>query len=193
MEAVKDQTNLARAFVRALRIDPQARQRMRLVLIGNGTLRSAVEAILAEGGASDLAWLPGERADIPALLQCLDCFVLPSLAEGVSNTILEAMATALPVVATRVGANGELVEDGLTGRLVPAADSEALAHAIVAYFADPATAKRHGRAGRQRAERSFSLERMVEDYHRLYARYVRDDAPSVSGAPAAAPGRRQNG
>lgn len=169
MEAVKDQANLARAFVRALRLHPAARDRMRLVLVGDGSERSRVEAILDEGDARDLAWFAGERADVVPMLQGLDCFVLPSLAEGVSNTILEAMACGVPVVATRVGANGELVEAGVTGSLVPAADSDALAGAIVAYFADPALAGRHGAAARLRATGRFSLERMVERYDTFYA------------------------
>ena len=82
MEVVKDQLNFARALVRPA-AEPEARRRMRLVLVGDGALRPRVESILAEGGVRDLAWLPGERADVPALLRGLDCFVLPSLAEGV--------------------------------------------------------------------------------------------------------------
>ena len=193
MESVKDPINLARAFVRAAQLDREARRRMRLVLVGDGRLRPKVEAFLSETGMRDLAWLAGERADVTGLLQGLDCFVLPSLAEGVSNTILEAMATGLPVVATDVGANGELVEDGVTGRLVPAADSDALAHAMIDYFRDPSMARRHGRAGRQVAERSFSLERMVEEYHRLYGALVPRRGYDVSDAPAATPGRHTNG
>lgn len=192
METVKDQTNLARAFVRALDLQPEARARMRLVLVGDGALRAKVEAILEEGRVRELAWLPGERSDVPAILRGLDCFVLPSLAEGVSNTILEAMATGLPVVATHVGANAELVEDGMSGRIVPAADSDALARAIADYFADPATARRHGRSGRQLAERSFSLDRMVERYHRLYCGLAAR-APAARDAHAPAPERRGHG
>jgi len=168
MEPVKDQLNLARAFVAAVSTHRDARSRMRLVLIGDGSLRPQVETILNEAGLRDLAWLPGERADVPSILRSLDCFVLPSLGEGVSNTVLEAMASGLPVVATRVGANSELVEDGATGHIVPAADSDALARSIVGYFSDPATARSHGRAGRERAARQFGLERMVEQYHALY-------------------------
>jgi sugar transferase (PEP-CTERM/EpsH1 system associated) len=193
MEAVKDQTNLARAFVTAVRVQPSARDRMRLVLVGEGTLRSQAAAILREAGLSDLAWLPGERADVPELLRGLDCFVLPSLAEGVSNTILEAMATALPVVATRVGANGELVEDGATGCLVPAGDSDALARGILAYFSDPKTAEGHGRAGRQRVERKFSLEHMVEQYHDLYTELLHRCPASVPAVQAQSPGGQGDG
>ncbi len=168
IEAVKDQATLARAFVRALRNHPEARRRLRLVLVGEGSLRPQVEEYLRNEGALELTWFAGERADVPELMRGLDCFVLPSLAEGISNTILEAMASGLPVVATRVGGNPELLEDGITGRLVPPADEVALAEQLGAYFADPATARRHGHAGRQVVERSFSLENMVERYDRLY-------------------------
>lgn len=168
MEAVKDPANLARAFVQAVRVHPLARQRMRLVFVGDGSLRPRVDAILADAGVRDLAWFAGERRDVVPLLQGLDCFVLPSLAEGVSNTILEAMACGLPVVATQVGANGELVDDGVTGSLAPPADSDALARALVAYFADAARAARHGAHARLRAVNRFSLERMIECYDEVY-------------------------
>ena len=193
METVKDPINLARAFVRAGQLDREARRRMRLVLVGDGRLRPEVEAFLSEAGVRDLAWLAGERADVTGMLQGLDCFVLPSLAEGVSNTILEAMATGLPVVATHVGANGKLVEDGVTGRLVPPADSDALAHAMIDYFRNPSMARQHGRAGRQVVERRFSLERMVEDYHRLYEALIPRRRRNDSDAPAATPNRHTSG
>jgi sugar transferase (PEP-CTERM/EpsH1 system associated) len=187
MEAVKDQTNLARAFVTAVAADPEARARLRLVLVGDGKLKREIEAILESAGVRELAWFAGERTDVVPILQGLDCFVLPSLAEGVSNTILEAMACGLPVVATRVGANAELVEQNLTGRTVPAADSDALAREIGAYFATPGLARQHGQAARRRVERRFSLERMVEDYDRVYAGLLRTRRPAYSGAAAAAP------
>jgi glycosyltransferase involved in cell wall biosynthesis len=100
----------------------------------------------------------------------LDCFVLPSLAEGVSNTILEAMATALPVVATRVGGNAELIESGMTGTLVPAAQPDALAQAILGYFNDRATARRHAKAAHSVAATRFSLGTMVAAYANVYER-----------------------
>ena len=187
MEKVKDQTNLARAFVSAVRADPEARARLRLVLVGDGKLKREVETILESAGVRELAWFAGERADVVPLLQGLDCFVLPSLAEGVSNTILEAMACGLPVVATRVGANAELVEQDVTGRTVPAADSDALAREIGAYFTTPALARQHGQAGRRRVERRFSLERMVDDYDRVYRGLLRTHRPVRSAAAAAAP------
>ena len=187
METVKDQTNLARAFATAVRADSDARARLRLVLVGDGKLKGEIEAILGSAGVRDLAWFAGERADVVPLLQGLDCFVLPSLAEGVSNTILEAMACGLPVVATRVGANAELVEQNVTGRTVPAADSDALAREIAAYFAAPELARQHGQAGRRRIERRFSLERMIDDYDRVYTGLLRAHQPARSAAATAAP------
>ena len=85
------------------------RERLRLVMVGDGPLRAEAQAVLDAAGVGDLAWLPGERADVPDVMRGLDCFVLPSLAEGISNTILEAMASGLPVLATAVGGNAELV------------------------------------------------------------------------------------
>ena len=167
MQGVKDQVTLAKAFVNAAQRHPSG-DRLRLVMIGDGPLRERVEAVL---GAADLraaAWLPGERSDVPDILRGLDCFVLPSLAEGVSNTILEAMATGLPIIATRVGGNPELIDDGITGRFVPSADSGAMASAILGYFDDPATARKHARAARDAAVQRFSLDRMVRDYLSLY-------------------------
>jgi glycosyltransferase involved in cell wall biosynthesis len=145
---------------------------LRLVLVGAGPLRGEIESIVRAANAESLVWFAGERSDIPDVLRGLDCFVLPSLAEGISNTLLEAMASGLPVIATRVGANADLMEDGLSGRLVPRADPEALAREMLAYLADPVLARRHGRAGRQIVERRFSLERMVGDYEALYRRLL---------------------
>jgi sugar transferase (PEP-CTERM/EpsH1 system associated) len=184
MEAVKDQANLARAFVSALAA-PGARARLRLVMVGDGPQREEAERIVAQAGAADLAWFPGERADVPEVLRGLDCFALPSLAEGISNTILEAMASGLPVVATRVGGNAELMVEGMTGRLVPRASPGALAEAILGYLADPAAARRHGKAGRQHVERQFSLDRMVQRYERLYLDLLRVPARGPAGRPSA--------
>ena len=167
MQAVKDQLTLARAFVAAVQ-DPAVARRMRLVMVGEGPLRAKAESLLNEAGVGHLTWLPGERADIAQVLRGLDCFVLPSLAEGISNTILEAMASGLPVVATRVGGNPELVDDGVTGRLVPAANERAMTRAVLGYFTDRASARDHGRAARQSVVQRFSLERMVGDYLSLY-------------------------
>jgi sugar transferase (PEP-CTERM/EpsH1 system associated) len=186
LEAVKDQTNLARAFVSALQSNPAAARRLRLVLVGDGPLKPAVEAILRAGGVERLVWFAGERGDVADLLRGFDCFVLPSLAEGISNTMLEAMATGLPVIATRVGANADLMEEGAAGRLVPRADPDALARELLALFDDPTRALSYGRAGRQIVERRFGLDRMVADYESLYLRLLA--ARGLLPAPAVTPG-----
>ncbi len=172
MQAVKDQLTLARAFVLLLRMVPQVERRLRLVMVGDGPLREQVAGILSQAGAGKLAWLAGERDDVPQLMRGLDLFVLPSLAEGVSNTLLEAMASGLPVVATAVGGNPELVDDGRTGRLVPAADPQALALAIREYVVNPEMAKRQGSAARRITEQRFGLDVMVKKYIDLYDRVL---------------------
>jgi sugar transferase (PEP-CTERM/EpsH1 system associated) len=183
MQSVKDQPTLAKAFLRALAITPEAAARMRLVLIGDGPLRNEVAAILAAAGRSDLAWMPGERTDVPRILRGLDCFVLPSLAEGISNTILEAMASGLPVIATRVGGNSELVDEETTGSLVPAGEADALASEILRYFRDPALGASRGRAGRARAQELFGLDDMTRRYRALYDELL--GVASPRGAPSA--------
>ena len=172
MQTVKAQTLLARAFVRALALQPALRTRLRLVMVGEGPLRAEAQALLAAAGAADLAWLPGERADVPDVMRGLDCFVLPSLAEGISNTILEAMASGLPVLATRVGGNAELVVDGETGLIVSSGDTEAMAQGLMALASDQGPAGTMGRAGRARVERQFSLPAMVSAYQGLYDRLL---------------------
>ncbi|OIR07126.1 putative glycosyltransferase EpsD [mine drainage metagenome] len=179
MQPVKDPLTLAAAFVRALSLAPALRHTLRLVMVGEGPLRAEVQALLARAGVAGLAWLPGERSDVAAILRGLDCFVLPSLAEGISNTILEAMATGLPVVATEVGGNAELVEAGLTGQLVPAADVEEMAQRLADYAVDREAARAAGRAGRERVLRSFSLGGMVQRYQQLYQRSLRVARPPL--------------
>ena len=168
MQTVKAQPLLAQAFVRALQLQPALRERLRLVMVGDGPLRAEAQAVLDAAGVGSLAWLPGERSDVPDVMRGLDCFALPSLAEGISNTILEAMASGLPVVVTRVGGNGELVVDGRTGKLVPPGDVDALAAALAGMAADPAAAAAMGRVGRERVVQHFSLSAMVTAYQALY-------------------------
>ena len=181
LQHVKDPVTLARAFVRALAIAPGAAARIRLAIVGEGPQRKEIEGILAQARVPHLAWLPGERGDVPAILRGLDCFVLPSRAEGISNTILEAMASGLPVIATRVGGNFELVEDGVTGALVPPEDPEALAREIVACLRAPQLAAARGRAGRARVEQSFSLDGMVRRYGDLYHELLTATGKSAVG------------
>ncbi|MBA3504364.1 MAG: TIGR03088 family PEP-CTERM/XrtA system glycosyltransferase [Betaproteobacteria bacterium] len=184
MQAVKDPLALVHAFVRLLKLAPAQAARARLVMVGEGPLHGEVQAALRHAGVAELAWLPGERNDVPAILRGLDCFVLPSLAEGVSNTILEAMACGRPVIATDVGGNGELIEAGRTGELVPVADTEALAQRVLLYLLNPEAARAAGRGARARIEQKFSLDTMVQGYQRLYDRLRHVNAQIAAPASA---------
>jgi len=172
MTGIKSPLTLARAFVELLGSEPDARARLRLALVGDGPELAAVRTLLAEAGAADIAWLPGARGDVPQLLRAMDLFVLSSLNEGISNTILEAMASGLPVVATSVGGNGELVRDGGTGMLVAPGDPAALAAALRRYLRDPSLREAHARAARERALADFSMEAMVHGYLDVYDRLL---------------------
>jgi glycosyltransferase involved in cell wall biosynthesis len=141
-------------------------------MAGEGPLRADCAALFSEAGVSDQVWMPGERDDIASLLRTMDIFVLPSLAEGISNTILEAMATGLPVIATRVGGNAELVVEGETGTLVPPSHPEAMADALASYVHDGNKVLREGMAGRARVQREFSLDVMVSRYASLYSQVL---------------------
>jgi sugar transferase (PEP-CTERM/EpsH1 system associated) len=169
MQQIKNQTLLAEAFVRALMREPTAERTLRLIMVGQGPLREASMRILDAAGVRHLTWLPGERADIAQLMRRLNCFALPSLAEGTSCTIQEAMATGLPVIATAVGGNDGLVLDGVTGTLVPSADVDAMASAILDYWRCPPQAVRHGTAGLHRICENFGLQSMLREYHRLFS------------------------
>ena len=173
MQTVKAQPILARAFVAALTAQPALRAWLRLVMVGDGPLRAECEAVLREAGLGDLAWFTGERADVADLMRGLDLFVLPSLVEGISNTILEAMACARPVLATNVGGNAELVNDGQTGVIVPAGDVQALARGLLDLAQAPQRARAMGALGRARVEQQFSLEAMVDAYQRVYDEVLR--------------------
>ncbi len=168
LEPIKDQATLVRAFLGLLAADPKLRDRVRLVIVGEGSRREDLERLLAAGGAADLAWLPGAREDTARIYRSFDVFVLPSLREGISNTLLEAMASGLPIVATRVGGNPGLVEEGSSALLVPPAAPDALGQALLRYVGDQDLRRAHGEAGRARALREFSLEAMVRGYARVY-------------------------
>ena len=182
MQTVKHQTLLVQAFVLALQQAPAMRTRLRLVLVGEGPLRAQALALLQQAGVADLAWLPGERSDVPAVMRGLQTFALPSLAEGVSNTILEAMACGLPVLATAVGGNAELVQHGHTGLVVPSDDVTAMALALRQLAEQPREAVRMGEAGRTAVEQRFSLQAMVAAYQAIYDQALKRVGPLAASA-----------
>lgn len=179
IEKVKDYMTLASAFSAFAR---DAAAPVRLTLVGEGSERPAVVACLQSQGVMPLCDLTGARDDVPDLMRRFSVFVLPSLAEGISNTILEAMASGLPVIATAVGGNDELVVDGETGYLVPPGDPAAIASRLAHYLRHPDVAVRHGRAARERVLREFSLETMVAGYRRLYLESVAAAEPRAAAA-----------
>ena len=173
MHGVKNQILLVKAFMDACHQSPAFAERCRLFLIGDGPLKAEALSLLKTAELHDKVWLPGERKDIADILRSLDIFVLPSRAEGISNTILEAMACGLPVIATRVGGNPELVLDNTygnqqTGQLVENEDVPALSEAMQALAADDGRRAQLGSAAYGRINTVFSIDSMVARYQQVY-------------------------
>jgi L-malate glycosyltransferase len=145
----------------------------RFVLAGDGEQRPRFEQQVAKLGLEQNFLFLGRRTDIPKILACCDIAVLPSRAEGLPNAVLEYMAAGLPTIASRVGGNGELIEDGVTGLLVPSEDSAALSDALLAVLRDPELARRMAQDGREFTIRNFSFERLVREVDGLYSELLR--------------------
>jgi sugar transferase (PEP-CTERM/EpsH1 system associated) len=177
-QPVKDQETLLRAFAELLRMRPELRSRARLVVVGDGPLLGELQALTVSLGIDGSCWLPGARCDVAALYNLFDVSVLPSLNEGISNTILEAMASGVPVVATAVGGNTEIVRDGHTGALFPPRDVAYLAQILAAYADDPALPPAHGLAARHAAVEQFGLAEMIDRYRATYRSLL---APAADG------------
>ncbi len=164
IQPVKDQVTLLRAFAELV----QSYAYLRLAVIGDGPLLGDLRQIAETLGIAKLTWLPGAIDNIPDVLRRFDIFVLPSLSEGISNTLLEAMASGVPVVATAAGGNVELVEDGYCGRLFPPGDVATLARLLAGYIADPLLRQAHAITARRVAVERFSLDTMVRKYEEIY-------------------------
>lgn len=183
MEDSAGHLTLVDAFLRLIASPHQAHQRLRLMIVGDGPARSECQAMLNRAGAGARAWLPGARADTAQLLRAMDLFVSPSLREGRANPILEAMASGLPVVATAVGCNAELVHAGFTGILVPPLSAELLAAAVSDYCRIPEMAARHGARARSQVIARHSMPAMARDYLAVY--------DALTGADTADAARRE--
>jgi len=158
---------LVEAMPTVLQHEPDAR----FVWVGEGPLEAELcQQIQAIGIDPAHVVFAGYRRDVPELLGAADLFVLPSLFEGLPLVVLEAMAIGVPVVATQVGGTREAIEDGVTGRLVPAYNSSALAAAIVEVFTQPNTVDNWCQASRERIDRRFSSARMVGEMVTIYER-----------------------
>jgi L-malate glycosyltransferase len=142
---------------------------VRFLIVGEGELRGRLEALSRALGLERRCIFAGFRADLDRLIPAFTVFCLSSHMEGLGTSLLDAMAFGVPVVATAAGGIPEAVTDGLTGRLVPSRDPDALAAALVDVLADPARRAAWGRAGRQRFEARFTADRMVEATLATYA------------------------
>jgi len=165
----KNHLLLIEAFAQVVKEFPT----MRLWLVGDGSLRPEIERVVKEKGLEEKVLLLGIRDDVPKLLEDSDIFALPSDWEGVPLTILEAMAAGKPVIATAVGGVPELIEDGVTGILVPPRNHEALTKGILCLAKDSALRKRMGEAGQKRALGKFDISKTAREYEDLYSKLLR--------------------
>lgn len=172
----------------ALKLLQDAGRRFSCLIVGGGGSASEEKIVLLKRRAEYLGLTPrlvftGLRQDIPELLSLFDCFVLPSLDEGLGRSLVEAMAAGKPVVASRVGGIPEAVEDGKTGILVPPGDARALANALAAVLDNPERALEMGRRGRERAETLFDEERMVDSICSLYRELLGQESGAQRHCP----------
>jgi glycosyltransferase involved in cell wall biosynthesis len=161
---IKGQPTLIGAARQVCAKFPQAR----FVLIGDGSRRAAFESLVAELGLKQHFLFLGQRHDVAELLACCDIAVLPSQAEGFPNALLEYMAAGLPAIATDVGGNREVINNGSNGLLTPPNDPEALAKVILSLLENPTVASKLAYAGRERVRRDFSFQRLIANVDAMY-------------------------
>lgn len=161
---LKNHLGLIRQWPDVLTRHPRAR----LVLIGEGPLRAQIEQLIADLGLGDRVMLAGIRSDVSQLLPGLDVFALPSFTEGVSIALLEACATGLPALASRVGGNVEVIQDGVTGRLFDVDDPSALRDALLQLVGDASLRESLGQRARQWVREHASMAALCTRYDRLY-------------------------
>jgi glycosyltransferase involved in cell wall biosynthesis len=161
---VKDQRTLLRAFAEIARV----RSDVDLLLVGDGALRLELEQLTGDLGLCGRVRFMGVRNDVADILKAADVFALTSVSEAASITLLEAMASALPVVVTAVGGNPEIVRNGIDGRLAPRGNARAIAAEILRVLDDPEEAIAMGRAAADRVRVMFRLERAIDRYYELY-------------------------
>ena len=177
LDVVKDQVTL----LRAVRLVVDKNPGFQLDLVGDGPSRPELETLRTALGLVVNVHFHGYRDQVGPHLAAADFFVFSSVSEGVSISLLEAMASGLPAVATDVGGNREVIVHGETGYLVPAGSPEALADAMMTIQAEPGTLERMGRAARSRVEDQFSLRRMVAQYEDLYFQCLGRTLPESTG------------
>jgi glycosyltransferase involved in cell wall biosynthesis len=171
-----------RYLIEAAHVVVQQMPDARFVILGEGELREHLEALVHQHHLEKHVLLPGFRTDVLGCIKGFDLFVMSSVTEGLGTSLLDAMACARPIVATRAGGIPEIVEDGMNGLLVPARDHRALAAAIVRALRDPALRQRMGDAGFARVNERFTVERMVSQTAAVYAGVAR--RPHIAGTEA---------
>jgi glycosyltransferase involved in cell wall biosynthesis len=169
----KDHATLLEAFARLAPGLPRAW----LLIVGEGELRAELERRARESGAAGRVVFAGFRTDLDRLVPACDVFCLSSHMEGLGTSLLDAMCFARPVVVTAAGGMPEAVEDGVTGRVVPARDAAALAAALLGVLRDPGLAAAYGAAGRARFERRFTAARMVDESLQVYRELLDEARP----------------
>ncbi len=163
----------------------------RLVMVGDGPERARAQQRAEELGVADDVVFLGKHTSVEELLHCADLFVLPSESESFGLAALEAMACGVPVVASRVGGLPEVVEDGVSGFLLPVGDVEAMAEAAVSILADGERARTMGLAARSTAVERFGAERIVPVYERFYEEVLREEVRVPAGLPGELPASKR--
>lgn len=174
---VKGHVHLIRSLPSILRECPKTV----LLIVGQGELETNLKAEVGRLGLDEHVQFLGFRSDVSTLLSLMQVFVLPSLSEGLSMALLEAMAAGLPTVATNVGGNGELVHDNHSGYLVPSEDPESLADRVIRLLKNKEQARAFGSQGKQRVAEKFSMASMVSNYQECYVNAIgqrRQDVPA---------------
>lgn len=172
LAAVKGHETLIRSF----RLIRYAFSEAKLLIVGDGDRKEVLQNLVRELNLRENVIFAGQRSDIPDVLSAMDIFVLSSLNEGLSITLLEAMASGLPVVATSVGGNLEVVENGISGLLVPSNDAEKMAEALNSIITDKSIPRSFGEAAKRRVREHFGAQRMVKDLETIYETDYKDKA-----------------
>jgi len=168
IQAIKDQKTLVHAFAALSQSGSDIGDKVRLIIVGDGPLFPALHDLVDSLGIKSKTWMPNAISNVQEVMQAMDVFVLPSLSEGISNTILEAMASGLPVIATAVGGNLELVEEKRTGSFFNPGDIQSLIQLLAEYASNPSLRYSQSQSARQITIEQFDLTKMVKNYLDIY-------------------------
>ena len=169
LDGVKDQESMIEAFALVVKVVPEAR----LFLVGDGPMRDELQELIASHSLDEKVVITGTRDDIPEILNLFDLFVLTSVSEGTSISLLEAMASGLPSVVTNVGGNPSIIDHGINGLLVEPKEIKNIADAIVSLLRDSSRREQFGQRAMAKVRANYSLEKMIADYEEIYFRLLR--------------------